>query len=195
MKAGHKKSVMKIVATGVLLALVGCGSDKDGGSSNAPAQQAPQLTEPKDGDEKPKSGTIEDGKYYLSSGSYEGSDTAGNKIDPQTLQIAGDYYWEMKHQSDDRYEVTATGRAKLSSDNNILAEVNCAGSQDVYSFEMISSGSLRNFAQLEAGCPQAAKLTSSQQMSIRSLNANAFEYTVVTQNDGVRIVETFVFRK
>ena len=216
MKATYTRTLKTLVATGLLVALVGCGTDKfgedgeDGDAGKSPLAGQVDGKNPKvDGegdnengetgsdaaDGETALGAIADGRYYLSSGSFEGSDAEGNKIDKQTLQIAGDYYWETSHRGAAQYEVTATGSAKLSMDNQVLAELNCAGSQDVYAFEVIASGSMRNFAQLEAGCPQESQLNASQQMSIRSLSPDTFEYTVVNQSEGVRIVETYIFRK
>jgi hypothetical protein len=197
MKALSKISMKQLAVTGIMMAVIGCGSHDNGGDANKSAgqQTVPVSETKKDESDALDSGSVKDGKYYLSSGTFEGSDSYGNKIDKQTLQIAGDYFWRTKYQGEDQYEVIATGSAKLSSNNTVLAEVNCSGSQDVYAFDLVESGALRNFSQLESGCPQSAEFNASKQMSIRSLNGDAFEYTVVSQSEGVRITETYVFRK
>lgn len=172
--------------------LTGCGgstSSDDDAPAPAPAPQQQEEQGPVDVP------LIEDGKYYLSAGVVEAFDSQGNKLDPQTLQITGDYFWDMLYLKEGRYQITASGSTKISTENEILAEVNCVGARDVYIFELKEGNAIRNFRIQESGCPGNLKPVSSMQMSFEPLTSSSFIYTVTNTADGTRVVESFTFRK
>jgi hypothetical protein len=137
MKLSSKHSwSLIVIAASVLQA---CGGDT-GEKDDAPAPQPEQPGEQTPA-EKP---VIDDGKYYLSAGVVEAFDNQGNKLDPQTLQISGDFYWDMSYLQEGRYQVIASGAVKVSTENEIIAEVNCRGARDVYIFELREGNMVRN---------------------------------------------------
>ena len=76
-----------------------------------------------------------------------------------------------------------------------MAELNCKGAQDVYVFDWTESGAIRNLRQTESGCPQGLEGVEARQMTVERLSATSFAYTFVNQNDGARIIESYVFKK
>ena len=182
------KLLTTLMALGILTA---CGTKHD----SAPA--APKPTEPQPTAPHPTvdDKSLVDGKYYLSAATLEASDAAGNSVPTQPLQVSGDYFWIAKHLDGTKYEMTMTGAAKISSSNELQVEINCKGAQDVYTFDWQESGALRNIHQTESGCPQGLQASDSQQMSIERLGPSGFAYTVVSNKDGTRLVETYTFKK
>jgi len=138
---------------------------------------------------------IEAGNYYLSAANLEAFGTDGSKIDPQNLQVAGTYTWAVESLGSDRYRATATGSVKLSNSNQTVAELNCRGSQDVFTFEVTSSKAVRNFKMVEAGCPQGVSSVATRQLTIESFDKSTFSLTIVTQEDGWRVIEEYIFKK
>lgn len=195
MKLALIRAFGAILITG--FALAGCGKDDDKGSDAPRNNNDGDVKKPGDEEKTPPVDTshIADGKYYLSAGTVEGFDTEGDKVGPHALQVTGDYFWIIKHIEGQKYEVTATGSAKISNSNNVVADLNCKGAQDVYVFDWTESGALRNLRQTETGCPQGLQSASAQQMSVERLSNNSFTYTVVTQEDGNRVIETYTFKK
>lgn len=179
-----------IVITGITaFTLSACGGDDKKNEAPAAAPQTP----PAKPDDTPK-GVVADGKFYLSAGSVEAFDNQGNKLDPQTLQITGDYTWSVEFLGENKYQITATGSTKINSQNQILAEVNCKGAQDIYVFELTESKAVRNLRTLESGCPGTFKPTASMQMTFEPLTEKSFIYNVTTQSDGLRIIESYTFK-
>jgi hypothetical protein len=178
-----------------LLLGLGCGEASSGNKNDAPVNPNQQATPDKPEANPKSSARLGEGKYFISAGTVEAFDNAGNKIDPQTLQITGDYTWIVKSLGSEKYEVTATGSAKISSSNQVIAEVNCKGAQDVFAFTLLTSNALRELAIIESGCPQGIKAVGSQQMSINPVSDSTFVYTVASQEEGARVIESYTFRK
>ncbi|MCA2960268.1 MAG: hypothetical protein IOD12_08445 [Silvanigrellales bacterium] len=183
-----------------VVALNGCGSDsssnKDKAETPAPA---PAKSGSGDGSKKEaeaEAGRLSNGKYYLKAHSFEAFNNEGVKLDPQTSQVIGDYIWMLESTGGESYQLTMTGSVKLSNSNIVLAEFNCRGAQDVYTFEVTTSNALRNIKQVESGCPVGAKDFGSQQMQMEMAGKNSLVYTVASQTqDGVRVIETYTFSK
>jgi hypothetical protein len=179
-------------------AFFGCGtSSTKSTDEKKPATRETKPEEDSDATKKPavSASRIAEGKYFVSAASVEAFDNLGNKLDPQTLQITGEYTWVVRPLGEEKYEVTATGSAKFSNSNTILVEINCRGAQDVYTFTLLNSNVLRDVKVIESGCPQGLKDVSSMQMSLEPLGSSAFVYTVAQQSGGGRVIETYTFRK
>lgn len=176
---------------GFILVVTACGrNDEDQPAAAAPVAET--VAEPAP---TPASTGIVSGKYFMTAGTVEAFDDAGNKLDPQQLQITGDYFWIVEDLGEKKLEVTASGSAKISNSNAVLTEINCRGAQDVYVFDVTASGALRNFQITESGCPQSLQGSAAQQRSLAKLGNDAFGYTIVNQAEGVRMIETYTFKK
>lgn len=140
-------------------------------------------------------GKIKDGRYYLSAATWEASDTAGNAIVPQTLQVVGDYMWTVEHQGANKYRVTATGAVKFNLDNEYLTQLNCKGARDVVSFELTESNEVRGLTIIESTCPQGLKPGVTSQYSINVIDQHAFQFFSAETAEGVRGLLTVTFKK
>ncbi len=140
-------------------------------------------------------GTLSNGKYSLGSATIEYFGTDGSRLNTVTLQVTGQYFWSMAAQGEGKYELTATGNAKLLTNNQLVGEFICSGSRDVAHFELSDSNAVSNFRLTEAGCPQGISLQGATQLSIESLSANTFVFTIVEIADGYRAVATYTFNK
>ena len=135
------------------------------------------------------------GEYRLSSSSYEGPDGQGGQIARTTLQVTGDYLWDVATGENNSYTVTATGAADVSLNNTRIFAFNCRGARDVVSFEITTAKSIKNLRQIETGCPQGIQFSGTLQMSAESINKDSFEYTLVGQSNGERAIMSFTFSK
>ena len=195
------KKLLALASLGLFAAaLSGCGSDKQSDPAPAPAPASKGDKGTADGDGKksqPAAGAarLSPGKYFLSAGSVEAFDSQGNKVDPQTLQVTGEYTWTLEAIGGESYQLTETGAAKISNSNQVLAEFNCRGARNVYTFELTSANAVRGLKQLEAGCPVAASGVSARQFTLEPLGANAIQYVEAQQNAGVRAIVTLTFQK
>jgi len=120
----------------------------------------------------------------------------GQTLGEQSLQVVGEFTWTTKYNGNRMYEVTGTGTAKISMNNNVIDDINCAGARDIYSFELAENKDVRSVKAIETGCPQGTQLdNSARQMSIDPLSATAFILTVVEQSEGNRAVANYTFAK
>lgn len=194
---------MKLVVISLFAAcatLTSCGSD----SSDSKSDPAPEPNKSGqggsggDGTRKEAETTgarLSEGKYYLTAGTVEYLDNAGNKMDPQPIQITGEYTWTIDPQGAEQYVVSSTGSAKLSFQNNILMEVNCNGARDIYSFSLTSSNDVRELKPVQLGCPQGGVGTTARQMMINPLGKKSFVYTEAAQDGGARAIVMLTFTK
>lgn len=195
-----KLAVLALGLVGVF-GLVSCGSDggSDDDSPPAPKKETEGGTGGTGGDPKKDAAAaqprLSEGKYFLRAAMAEGFNNQGVKIDPQSVQVTGEYTWTVEALGGEAYQVTATGNAKFSLNNEILFEVNCTGAQDVYTFELTSSNTLRSLRPVELGCPQGLRPVSAQQVSIQIQGKNSFAYIVASQGEGGRSIETYTFSK
>lgn len=136
------------------------------------------------------------GTYTLSSGSVSYSNNVGAMMDPQTMQIVGDYTWTIESKGNNKYVVTQTGFTKATNSNFVDSVIDCRGAQDVLQFELTKTHAVRDVVQISSGCPQGLNLASSaNQWSVRSLNNDVFVVTLVAQGGGEKYVYTLTFQK
>ena len=186
------------------LMMSGCGT-KESSAPKPQGEAGPQQekSEQEKNKEKEKGKETEktdpsrmaDGKYFLSAVNVEAYNEAGAKLDTTQLTVSGDYYWFLKFIGESKYEVTATGAAKISNTNRVLLEINCRGAQDKFVFSVTESGALRDLTQTETGCPQGATGTASVQRQFLRVGPQIFKFLVTTANNGAREIDEFVFTK
>ena len=175
------KSLLKYGMLSVLvLSLNACGAKDKKGDTTVNTQET---------------GNLSNGKYFLGSATIEGFDTAGNRLNTVTLQVTGQYSWTMTSLGGERYELIATGNAKLLSNNQVAAEFICSGSRDVAQFQLTGANAVSDLRVTESGCPQGLGDAVASQMTIEALSSSTFVLTHVEIGNGTRIVSTFTFNK
>ena len=182
MKFGAMKNINVTI---LILCLMSCGESKK--DTTVAPKEAPQVLQDNE---------LAGGTYTLSSGSVSYTNNLGILMDPQILQVVGEYTWAIESKGNDKYVVTQTGYTKLNNSNFVGSAIDCRGAQDVVQFEITKSHTVQNIVQLESGCPQGLNLASAaNQWTIKSIDENAFVVTLVSQGSGEKYVYTLTFKK